>query len=438
VPGTAGPVVPPGRGRGHPGRGLLLTGAVALAVSLAILAAVFSAARSSLWSMLDLHVYLWGGQRTGQTGNPYRGTYEHFNLYFTYPPLAALLFAGLSRLALPVVQWLITVASVLSLGTVLWLTWGQLGYRRVAPRLGATLLFTAVTLWLEPVQQTLAFGQINLLLMLIIVADLVQPDRRWWKGVGVGVAAGLKLTPLIFVLYLLLTRRYRAAGVAAATFAATILGSFVLLPRAARWFWLDRLFLDSGRVGNVAYIGNQSLYGATLRLIGHGAAHPYWLANVVVIGGCGLTLAALAAWHGQDLAGLLLCALTGLLVSPVSWSHHWVWVAPMLAGLAEFARRTAARHPGRWWRGAGWTAPLAVLALFFAYPFHLAPGAPLLPEGVLWAVPPAAAQGAAMTSGQEIIGNGYVLAGLVALTVTAAWLAAAGRPGEPAPASTTR
>jgi len=399
------------------------------ATSAGLLAAVFAAARSDLWAMLDLHVYLWGGKLTWRTGSPYQRLYRDFHLYFTYPPMAAGLFAILQRLTVPVVQWLVTVASVVSLTVILWLTWGQLGHRRAASRLAATLALAAVTLWIEPVQQTLAFGQVNLVLMLVIVADLCQSDSRWWKGTGVGLAAGFKLTPLIFVPYLLLTRRFRAAAVAVVTFGVTIAGSFALLPRAARQFWLGGLFLDSNRVGNVDYAGNQSLQGAAGRLLGDtAAAHPYWLVNVAVVGAAGLGLAALLSRRGQEMAGILTCALTGLLVSPVSWSHHWVWVAPMLAAVAESAMRLAARNPGRWWRQAGWAAPAVILALFFAYPFHLAPGALLVPEGLLWTLPSPALQGSGMTGLQQVTGNLYVLAGLAGLCLIGGCLAVARDP----------
>ncbi len=418
----------PGRSR-RPRRWALIAGAVMFATSAGLLAAVFAAARSDLWAMLDLHVYLWGGKLTWRTGSPYQRLYRDFHLYFTYPPMAAGLFAILQRLTVPVVQWLVTVASVVSLTVILWLTWGQLGHRRAASRLAATLALAAVTLWIEPVQQTLAFGQVNLVLMLVIVADLCQPDSRWWKGTGVGLAAGFKLTPLIFVPYLLLTRRFRAAAVAVVTFGVTIAGSFALLPRAARQFWLGGLFLDSNRVGNVDYAGNQSLQGAAGRLLGDtAAAHPYWLVNVAVVGAAGLGLAALLSRRGQEMAGILTCALTGLLVSPVSWSHHWVWVAPMLAAVAESAMRLAARNPGRWWRQAGWAAPAVILALFFAYPFHLAPGAPLVPEGLLWTLPSPALQGSGMTGLQQVTGNLYVLAGLAGLCLIGGCLAVARDP----------
>jgi alpha-1,2-mannosyltransferase len=408
---------------------LLAAGVVAFGVSAAGVAVLF-VSRPELSFMVDLQVYLWGGHTASLTGTPYQGTYAHLGLYFTYPPIAAAAFELLSHIQVVVLKWLISIASVVSLATVIWLSWGKLGYGRSRGRMGATLLVAAVVLWLEPVQQTLAFGQVNVLLMLLVVADLCLPDKNRLKGVGVGLAAGFKLTPLIFIPYLLLTRRYRAACVALGTFGLTVAASYLLLPKAAGQFWTRRLFMTVGRVGNVAYVGNESLYGAALRLFGSaGAARPYWLAAATVIGLAGLLLAAWLSRRGMELAGIVTCAVTGLLVSPVSWSHHWVWIAPILVALTDLTVRAgrvvklSARLRASWLSvtAAGLTT-LAALALYIAYPFHAAPGARLLPAGLIWTVPPPAVQGSHLTGYQELIGNLYVLAGLVGVTVLAAWL----------------
>ena len=190
-----------------------------------------------------------------------------------------------------------------------------------------------MAVWLGPVQQTLDLGQVNLVLMLLVLADLSLPDRARFKGIGLGLAAGFKLTPLIFVLYLLLTRRFRAAAVALSTFAATIAASLVLLPGPAREFWFGGLFLNSRRTGNNAYVGNQSLHGMLARLVGETAASQLPRAALPVLAGlAGVLLAAWWSRRGQEAIGILTCALAGLLASPISWAHHWVWAAPSDAG----------------------------------------------------------------------------------------------------------
>ena len=250
----------------------------------------------------------------------------------------------------------------------------------------------------------------------------MPPDTARLKGAGVGLAAGVKLVPLIFIPYLLLTRRFRAAGVSLAAFALTIAISLLLLPRQAGKFWMGRLFLDSGRAGNVAYVGNQSVHGALARLAGsQPAAHPYWLAVCAAVAAAGLLLAAWAARRGHEMTGILTCALTGLLSSPVSWAHHWVWAAPALAVSADAAARL--RVPSaRWRRWARWCAWAALAAPFF-----------VLPEGL---VPAIAVQGAREHGAELVTSNLYVLDGLVALPAVGLTLVArehATEPGSGAP-----
>ncbi len=301
------------------------------------------------------------------------------------------MFAAVSAIPTAVLEWVVMVASIAALVATLWLTWGALGYRRSAGRMAATLAAAGVALWLQPVQQTLSFGQVNLILMLVIVADLCLPDASWAKGVGVGLAAGFKLTPLIFIPYLLLTRRFRVAAVSLATFALTIAASFVVLPAQSRRYWLSGLFLNSRRAGSNAGVSNQSLHGALTRLLGSlPAAHPYWVATSVIIGIGGLMFAAWAARQAQEMLGILTCALTGLMISPISWAHHWLWIAPALVVTADMALRAAA-----------WVGVAALAAPFFALPQSL--------------VPRATIQDIQAHPAPLLTGNLYVITGLVLL-----------------------
>ena len=377
--------------------------------------------------MIDLLIYRWAGLLAVHSGDLYGSYFPHRHLPFTYPPMAALVFAVMAAIPMPVLRWLVTVASISCLIATLWLTWGMLGYRRSA-RAAATLAAASVTLWLAPVLQTLWLGQINLILMFVIVADLCLPDSARFKGAGVGLAAGFKLVPLIFIPYLLLTRRFRAAGVSLATFGLTIASSQVLLPSQSQKFWFGRLFLSSSRSGNIAYVGNQSLHGTVARLMSsQSAEQPYWLV-VSAIGVAGLLLAAWAARRGYEMIGILTCGLTGLLISPISWSHHWVWAAPALVVAVDVAVRIRApswlatrpepgirrivswRWPGRWRRRVRWCA-LAILAA----PFFV------LPEGL---VPTSVVQGTGAHGVELVTGNLYVIDGLVALCVVGLTLVA--------------
>jgi len=398
--------------------GLLAPGVVMFAASVAALVALDLTSSGQRWNMLDLQVYRWAGLIVRRSGDLYGGCFPHDHLRFTYPPMAALIFAGLSAASMSALKWLVTAASIACLAVTLWLTLGALGYRRSAGRTGAALAAAGVALWLQPVQDTLVFGQVNLILMLVVLADLWLPDTAWFKGTGVGLAAGFKLTPLIFVPYLVLTRRFRAAGVSLAAFTLTVGGSLILLPGQAGRFWFGGLFLDSGRVGNNAYVSNQSLHGALARLLGsEAAARPYWLGSAVVIGTLGLLLAAWAARRGHEIAGVVTCALTGLLISPVSWSHHWVWAAPALVVAADLARRV----PG-WRQWAAWCGVAALAAPFFTLPEVL--------------VPASVVQGKGADGLQLVIGDLYVITALAALCLAALILTShERRPSSPSPAA---
>jgi alpha-1,2-mannosyltransferase len=406
-----------------------------LAASLAVLGALYVRGGSLTSGMIDLRVYQAGGLLALHSGNVY-GTSLAGNLYFTYPPLAALTFSTIATLPMATLRWLLTGASTGALIATMWLTTGMLGHRRPAARLAVALAAAGIALWLQPVWQTITFGQVNLILMFIIKADLCLPDTAFFKGAGVGLAAGFKLTPLIFIPYLLLTRRIRAAGVALGTFMLTIAMSAIALPGPSRQYWLGLLFLDSNRTGNTAYVGNQSLYGMLARLLGSPPG-PYWAATATVIGVTGLLIATWWSRRGQELAGILTCALTGLLVCPVSWEHHWVWAAPALILAADAGARLWRPEPvaPAFWGGTrrptlprrrrAWLAAAAVVAVpFFADPPSL--------------VPASVVQGYGARGPQLLAGNIYVIAGLITLGLAGLALAGSRRVAQAPRADTAQ
>jgi alpha-1,2-mannosyltransferase len=212
------------------------------------------------------------------------------------------------------------------------------------------------------------------------VADFALPDRLRVKGMGIGAAAAIKLVPALFIAYLLITRRFRAAAVASGTFAALGGLGFLLFPADSVRYW-SGTFLDSERVTAVtgpAYTANQSLHGLAVRLT-HGTAwgDPLWYLPAVLALVAGLFAARKAHRRGLHAYGMVLCAVTALLISPISWSHHWVWIAPGLLVLVDNVQRIpAARRPLAAWLPAG------VLLVMFAWP--LGTGGP---RGLLWRVP---------------------------------------------------
>ncbi|GAA3744334.1 hypothetical protein GCM10022379_12050 [Micromonospora maritima] len=260
-------------------------------------------------------------------------------LYFTYPPFAALLLRPFALLPLGV-----TIAAFTALtlaGVVVTTRWLVLpvlrrhDLHRVFGLTVAVLLVLAV----ESTRETLTFGQINMLLVVLILADLLfaVPQGRRWAGVGVGLAAALKLFPGIFVLYLLATRRWRAAAVATATATAATLLAAAVAPADSWRFWTHELWATD-RVGRTDYTGNQSLFGLLSRMTApEEPSRLPWLLLALLVGGYGLWRAARAARAGDALTGLTLTGLVGGLVSPITWTHHLYWFIPAVVVLVDAA-----------------------------------------------------------------------------------------------------
>ncbi|HTX81314.1 MAG TPA: glycosyltransferase 87 family protein [Streptosporangiaceae bacterium] len=272
----------------------------------------------------DLSIYLWGGSAVTHGMRLYlvapRGN------WFTYPPFAAAVFTPLAALP-PLV-----VGVVWELASVAALAWSCLLALKLAGWQPSGAMVAAVTgagFLLEPVYHTLYLGQVNLILLALVMTDIWRTAAGRAAGLGVGVAAAIKLTPAIFVVLFLLTRRTRSAVVAAGTFAGCAALGYLVDPSASRVYW-TRLFYDTARV-NAGYISNQSPYAAVVRILG-GVSHvgAWYVAIPVVIGALGLAVAATLARRDDWLGAAAVAGTTGLLVSPVSWTHHWVWIMPAL------------------------------------------------------------------------------------------------------------
>jgi alpha-1,2-mannosyltransferase len=420
-------------------RSLLIAGAVLFAVTIAgYVAFVVTHPADSWLSPVDLKVYRMGGEVVAHFRPPYNPAlaaplydWPGFGLKFTYPPFAAIVFTIFvlpSWGLLPDIWLGVNIAALLA---TIWVTLGGLGYRASLTKLGGTLALAAVLFWTEPVQRTMYLGQIELVLMLLIVWDLCQPERRRWQGVGVGVAAGIKLVPLVFIPFLLLTRRYRQAAVAAGTFVATVIIGFAVLPADSRAWWLDGMLFQSSRTGFTGWEGNQSLQGLITRLSGSIAAgEASWLAVAAVVLILGIACAVAFARAGHWLPGVLTCALTGLLCSPISWDHHWVWIVPGVTVLVCYGVRCR-----DWLRWAWLSGAVVIAALFGAWPGALW-GQPQdlggFSEGLIW-WPPNTNPGTFQRLGdrpwyveyhwhgfQLVVGNLYVLTGLAVLLAATA------------------
>ena len=350
-----------------------------------VLAAVAGALRGDF---TDLFVYQYGGQAVLDGLAVYESDDPVNSLPFTYPPFAAVLMVPLAPLPAWLAAGLWTGASTGALAAAVVLVRRALG--RPAPGWMVALV-TGGALALEPVWQNLTFGQVNTFLMIAVLVDLVGPVRRW-SGVLVGIAAGVKLTPLVFVVLLVLVGRRTAAGRAALVFVGTVAVGFVAMPGSSATYWTDGL-LDAGRVGPPALAHNQSVFGALTRLLDGPPPTWAWLA---VAGPISLAVLVVgAAWwrRGDPVLGTCLGAMAMLLASPVSWSHHWVWAVPVALVLWERNR----------WAGGAWAA------VFVFRPILWPPWSQGREYG--WSPP------------EHVVGNSYLLAALV-LSVWAAAAAA--------------
>ncbi|MEA5359368.1 glycosyltransferase 87 family protein [Amycolatopsis sp., V23-08] len=285
---------------------------------------------------------------------------------FKYTPFAAGVFVPLTvlpKLLLPLFAVLVNLFSLLA---VVWVSLGQLGYARDHGRVAATAALAALALPMQPVLINFTTGQVNLVLLLLVVLDLTGRNR-WWTGAGVGLAAGIKLTPAIFVVYLLVTRRFRAAGMAVATFGATVLAGFAVLPHDSAMFWSANLADPSRITGDNDAMSpqNQSIRGALARLLSvPDVPGRIWIPVAAVVALAALWIAVRAHRRNRELLALSVVGALMVLVTPWTWTHYWVWFIPFFVMAACGALRS------RTW----WPALLVVLAYLLLFPWKVGTG----------------------------------------------------------------
>jgi alpha-1,2-mannosyltransferase len=282
--------------------------------------------------MVDLKVYVDGATHLTD-GTLYDFFSEPLHLPFTYPTFSAMIFTPMTWLNWTVLRVLWQIASFGAIGLIAYSMLRLLGRAgKDAPNplphvRGIVVTTTALALWLEPVRTTFNYGQINLFLAALLLAGAVA-GKEWLAGASVGLAAGIKLTPAITGLYYLLQKRWSAVIWAVVFFAATVVVGLILLP-SETWRFFTKLMLDPARTGPVWSAINQSLRGAIARVAGADLTS-VWLVLAVAAAVLGVWAAWVCLRAGDRAAGLLAVQITGLLISPISWSHHWVWVLPLL------------------------------------------------------------------------------------------------------------
>ncbi len=352
-----------GRGWGWP----VFSGA-ATAIGLVVLAVVHQ--------QIDLSTYLLGGQHAA-TNDLFSVTLAKDGLGFTYPPFSALLFAPIAHAPLGLAEVafsLFNLASIFALIAVCLRAVCKEFDRRTILWWALVLLVPVVML--DPVRQTFLLGQVNIILALMVVADMTL-DLPIPRGILVGLAAAIKVTPIILIPYLFLTRQGRAGMRATATFcAAALLAAAVNF--STSWAYWTHYIRDPQRAGMLSWIGNQGVLGALERMLGHSVSTPTTIAIVLTVSAVGLAVAAAAYRRSSPLLGFLVVEAAESLASPVSWSHHFIWVVLLIAWLALAPDRP---------RYGEWLA-LGVTVLFWAAPPWWAPDGPgIIFAGRGWLIP---------------------------------------------------
>ncbi|OLO99058.1 alpha-(1-2)-phosphatidylinositol mannosyltransferase [Mycolicibacterium porcinum] len=325
---------------------------------------------------IDIDVYRMGGRAWLDNQPLYAdGAIFHtqggLDLPFTYPPLAAIMFAPFAWLSLPAASVAITATTLvlLIISMVMVLTrlnvWPETTVTAEPAWLRrcwlATALVAPAVIWLEPIRSNFEFGQINVVLMTLVVADCVPRRTPWPRGILLGLAIALKLTPAVFVLYFLLRRDIRTLlRTGAAAVVATIAG-FVLAWTDSIEYWTETV-RNTDRIGTATLNTNQNIAGTLARFgLSEGPRFALWVVACFAV-------LALTVWavrrvlrSGADEApvvALICVAMFGLVVSPVSWSHHWVWALPTLLVTGVLAYRMRRTH-----RAALYLAAVTVIGL---------------------------------------------------------------------------
>lgn len=305
-------------------------------------------------NFVDLHVYVGGAGMLDHPGALYQYVYADqtpdFPLPFTYPPFAAVVFYPLHLLPFGLVAFAWQVGIIAALYGVVRVS------QRLLPADGeyatgrrVAMLWTAAAIWLEPLRSTFDYGQINVLLVLAVLYAVYA--TRWWiSGLLVGLAAGVKLTPAVSGLYFLGARRWATVAFSVAVFVATIAVSAVVAGDQTRYYF-TKLLGDASRIGPIGTSFNQSWRGGISRILGYDAGY----GPIVVVAIVVTAAVAVLAWRALDvhdrLGRILVVSLFGLLLSPISWTHHWVWLLPLMMWLLHgpLRSRRGARILGWGW-----------------------------------------------------------------------------------------
>ncbi|WP_308402460.1 glycosyltransferase 87 family protein [Streptomyces sp. AC550_RSS872] len=310
-------------------------GRLALVLVLAAAVTVFTATVPLLRDWFDLRVYYGTVDSWIHHGGRIYDYRVPGTMYgFTYPPFAAVVMLPMAlvdlQVAIAVALLLNLAALAFALRVLAGRDWRRYGWYGCALAVCGLALF-------EPLRDTFSFGQVNILLLALVLLDclLLSRGRERWAGVGIGLAAAIKLTPAAFIGLLLVARRWRAAAVATAVAAAATALAAWVAPDASRFYWTHAMW-DTTRVGRLDYVSNQSLQGILARL--DISSRAVWAVVVLLVLGVWVARTRPAVVAGDWTAAFALTGLTACLVSPITWVHHLVWLLPSFAVLVRAGR----------------------------------------------------------------------------------------------------
>ncbi|MBQ1042271.1 MULTISPECIES: glycosyltransferase family 87 protein [unclassified Micromonospora] len=330
------------------GAGRTITQAVAVA-ALAAAVTVFLSVAAVRHGFFDLQVYYGALTYWARDGGEIYDFLRSGTQYgFTYPPFAALVMLPMAYLPWNAAIVVSVTLTVLASAVVIWRLLDPVARRSGWTRWFALAVALCLAAAYEPMRETVNFGQVNMLLLFLVAVDLLWllPARSRWAGVGIGLATAIKLTPGIFIVYLLVTGRWRAALTTVGTAAVATLVAAGLFPDASREFWTEALW-NTDRVGELAFVSNQSLRGVVARLDPQHPSTIAWLALVLVTLVVWAWRSRAAVAVGDEATGLALTGAVMCLVSPVTWVHHLVWLLPGLILLVDNGMAAPARSRRR-------------------------------------------------------------------------------------------
>ena len=397
---------------------------------------------------IDLDVYRSGGQAFVRGFGLYDRDYpvRGINLPFTYPPLAAILFSTLTWFSLKTD----TLLMVFATAAMTWWCGAVLINHFTDPvrtsgaggksaqqtttssfKRAGWLSYMVLPLVLlgEPFTHTLSFGQINVFLMALVLLDTAVKRTRWPRGIFIGLAAAIKLTPAVFGLFFLVKRDWKSAITCAVSGVAWTAIGWAVLPHDSKDYWTVEIH-NPDRIGGLAYAGNQSLRGMIARFTNDDTLQSRWwvVLSVLTFGliltamlrlmrtasrlqsdpGAGNRLSATGPrYDGQSFTIALVAAtsLVALLLSPVSWSHHWVWFLPFVIVTMNAAWNSRHIIP-RWQNNVLWVVAVVGLMISTVTPFH-------------WFFPNSENQELQWSLIQKMVGSDYALWGFLFLITMA-------------------